>query len=457
MANQTPHPTADLNRDNYSVGSGKLKFFDINPPIEDIVIDDKQVNGAFKKYPIIPYAGENEITSHRMCSVLYNFRELSTTYGGILNDLKSYALGRKVEIKKVEDSIFDIADEEIISSEEQRKFNDFIRQNFIFHQSNVLSLAYWLHDSRDSTGQVGVEIIRKTILGKTTITFKYHKPMNYVFLKGKTIGEEVAISPKWDEDWLKDHPPLFVPLYPNIEKGKDGFERTFYFNKNGAELYGRPNDLSCLPDKYNEYKLKQYLTKKNKKLWLPDVFIETQDSAAGGFTNDEKAKGAGYRNSKHRIEQNFTNSGDDASTFMITNRANDAEETFIHEFQGLKNSKEVMNYRLMFKEAICEANGWARALLEMQGTTGLSTNMFLDLFAIKQVTKVAETQMIVETMMNDLFGIGFKLMNAETDKGIKFTSPLKKLIEDYNARNSKGNNNEQPGREGDIGATKTSL
>lgn len=450
----TPHPTSDLNKENYTLGSGKTKFFDITPPIEEIVLDNDDVKKAFGQLPIIPYSGVDKETSHKLVSILYNFKQLSSTYAGILNDLKSYSLGRKVEIQKVEDSIFNIADEQKISNIDQRKFMDFLNENFVFHRSNVLALSYWLHDSYDSTGQVGVEIIKKTILGKTTVTFKFHKPTNYVFLYGDRIGEEIAISEKWEYEYLKKHPPLIVPLYPNFEKYKDGYERTFYFKAMGGDLYGRPNDLSCLPDKYNEYKLKQYLSKKNKKLWLPDVFIETQDSK-GGFGNDEDAVNKGYKNSKHRLEQNFTNAGDNASSFVVTNRAPDAQQTFIHEFQGLKNSKEVMNYRQMFKEAICEANSWPRSLLEMQGATGLSNNIFLDLFSIKDVTKVSETQLSTEAMINDVLWIGFEAMGAETEHGIKFVSPLKTLVDEYRKR--KGNNIEQPGREGDVSEARASM
>src|SRR5687767_13447204 len=125
------HPTNDLNFNGGSVGSGKLKFFDITPPLEDVVLDKGKVSTSFKEFPIIPYAGTNAVSAHRLISVLYDMKDLSTTYGGILNDLKSYALGRKLEIKKIEDSIFDIADEEKISNEEQRKFNDFVKENLI--------------------------------------------------------------------------------------------------------------------------------------------------------------------------------------------------------------------------------------------------------------------------------------------------------------------------------------
>lgn len=449
------HPLNDLRKENYSWGTGKLKFFDIKPPLDDIILDNDQVKMSFDEYPIVPYAGREQMSSHKMVSVLYNFKDLSSTFAGVLGDFKSYALGRKVQIKKIEDSIFDIADEQIITDAEQRKFNDFLKENFIFHRSNVMSLSYMLLDSDESTGQVGVELIKKTILGKTTLTYKFHEPMDYVFLYGDRMGEEVAISKCWEYNYLQKHEPTIIPLYPYFQKYKDGYERSFYFKGRGAKLYGRPNDLSCLPDKYNEAKIKQYLTKKNKKLWLPDVFIETQDSARGGFTNEQDAQKAGFGNSKERIEANFTNAGDNASSFIVTNRANDAEQTYIHEFQGLKNSKEVMNFMQSFKECICTANGWSAMLLELKGATGLSTNMFLDLFSIKDVTKISEVQMNVDTMINELLQIGFKTLGAETQYGIQFVSPLKDLVSEY--RNSKGGNIKQSSNEGTVEQTRTSV
>lgn len=451
MSQQTPHPTHSID-DQGGSGTGKIKFFDITPPIDGITLDVGELKKSFEEFKILPYAGSDKFSSHTLCQTLYQFRDLSTTYAGILNDFKSYGLGQKFKIKKIEDSIFDIEDEKPIGADQERKFNDFIKQNFIFHDCTLIELADFILRSEDSTGQVGIEIIKKTILGKTTITYKYHNPMDYVFLLTNRIGDEIAISKSWEAKYIKENPPLVIPLFPNWEKYKDGYERTFYFSKLGSELYGRPNDISCLPDKYNEWKLKQYLTKKNKKLWMPDVFIETQDSARGGFTNDQEAQNKGFRNSKHRIEYHFTNAGDNASSFMITNRANDAAPTFIHEFQGLKNSKEIMNYREMFKTAILEANGWPKLLLEMQGATGFSNNVFLDVFGIKEVTKISEIQLRISTIINDLIGIGYRALGSETEYGIDFKSPLTQLVNEY--RNSKGGNIQQPGSEG-IGGAKS--
>lgn len=447
------HPTNDLKKENYAV-AGKLKFFDIIPPVDDVCIDDEGTTKSFSEYPIIPYAGKVQGTAHKMCFVLYNLKELSSTYAGVLNDFKTYALRGKFEIVKRQSSIFDIGDEQKVGEAEQRKFDEVVRENFVFHDCNLLELSDNLLDSDESTGQVGVVVIKKTILGKTTITYKYCEPMDYAFMREEPVGERVAISKKWDFQYLKKNPPLVVPLYPEWHEYKDGYQRTFYFKKRGTKLYGRPDDLSCLPDKYNEHKLKQYLTKKNKKLWMPDVFIETHDTK-GGFVNDADAQDKGFANSKQRLEHNFTNVGDYASSFIITNRAHDSEPTQIHEFIGLKNSKEVMNYRQMFKEAILEANSWPKLLAEMNGATGFSTNIFMDVFTIKEITKIKEIQFRNAEMVNDLLQIGFEQINFKTDLGVRFNTPLKDLSNEY--RNSKGNNQQQSSREGDVGEAKASV
>lgn len=422
---------------------GRIKFIDIEPPIESEIRDSKSVNQSFEEFPIIPYSGVSNWSSQKLVSVLYNIKHISSTFASILEGTKIYSLRDKVSIIKTYDDDYEIEINDTVGEAEKKQFVDELNKNFIFSNESIKGLAEMLSESYDSVGMLGCEVVFMEVLGIPQITVKYIHPTDYVFKRNDIPGTEVYISKDWSYDYLKLYPPQILPVFPLIYSYPDGTERTFFYRKNGGFLYGRPMDLACIYDKYNEWKLKQYLTKKNKKMWLPSVFIEYEDgNIGGGLLDDTAAISAGFKNSADRVQDSFTNKGDDPMDVMVSTRPNGASAAFVHEFQGLKGSKEIQQYLDICEDNIVKANNWSKMLMMGEGTTGFSSNVFLDVFEIASITKISERQQLLGNFINKILKYGFERIGIKTDLGIKFNSPFQNMLNERNA--TRGGNTAQP-------------
>lgn len=431
------HPTRNNDVKNLTRRrTGRISFIDIVPPIEEEIFDSKPQRKVFERFPLIPYSNGDKWTSHKLLKTLYNFKHMSPTFGGIVEDVKTYALKGKIQIVHSEDPIFDLGEAREATPGEKTAFVNELNKSFIFRPGNIKSLAMVLSECWDTVGMFGVEVITEKILGVTQITVKFHHPPEWMFVKNDFPGTEVALSQKWDDTYLTLNPPLVVPVYPTVYGYEDGTERTFFYKKNGGYLYGRPSDLSALNSKYSEYKIIQYLTKKNKKLFMPDVLIETEDSEHGGFIDDDQARAEGYESSADKLAIRFTNEGDDPLSIVATSRPYGAKPMFVHEFEGLKNAEQLEKYLQICEHQIIMANNWSKMLMTMEGASGFSEKVFMDTFAIKAVTKIFDRQSLIKGFINEIIEYGFNVLGKKNDLTPTFVSPLNKLYHEYIERNA---------------------
>lgn len=431
------HPTnnSDVKRLTNSRRSGRIAFHDIVPPIEDEIFDDDLQKAVFEKYPLIPYSAGEKWTSHKMLKTLYAFKNMSPTFGGIVEDIKTYALKGKIQLVYNEDPVFDLGDSRDVSPGEKKTFVDTLNKHFVFKPASIKGLALMLSECWDAVGMLGVMVTTQEILGVMTITVRYIHPTEWMFAKVDVPGTMVAISRRWDDTWLRKNPPLMVPTFPAEAEYENGITRTFFYAKNGGLLYGRPTDMSALMPKYSEYKLVQYLTKKNKGLWLPNVLLETEDSEHGGFIDDDAARAEGYDSSADRLAINFTNEGDDPLAIVATSRPYGAKPMFVHEFEGLKNADQVRQYFELCERQIIVANNWSKMLLTLEGASGFSEKVFMDTFAIKSVTKIFDRQTMLKEFLGRIITYGHEKIGLTTELAPAFSSPLNKLYNEYLERN----------------------
>lgn len=424
------HPTADLQPSN----TGGVKFIDISPPIADEIVDDQEVSRSFNEFPIIPYSGKQQQSSHKLVGMLWSFRNLSSTFAGVLKSLKTYCLNGKIEIVQQTDTVFQLDDEREVPMNEKVQFRDFLN-TLIFHNSSIKQLSYDSLDSLKCTGQIGVEVITKIVLGEKKVIIKFHKPTEYCFKRNKVLGTAVFISKHWNQDYLKKNPPLEVPVYPLQGQYAGQVTRTFFYYQENGNLYGRPSDLGCLWDKYNEFKTKEYLTKKSRGMFIPDLIIETADEVgATGFTNEQQAKDEGYLNAAQKFEKKFTNSGQNPMNVIVTNRPSSARPMEVIQLEGIKGSAEVKGYLDIYKDGILDANNWTRMLLDFNGATGFSTNTYFDIFNIVSVTVIADLQATITGYINNILNYCFAEQELENQLGIKYTSRIQQLLDEYNER-----------------------
>lgn len=428
-----PNP---LELERYFVSkTSKIKFIDTTPPIEAEIRDPETLSKSFKEFPIIPYSGYNQQSSHCLVNVLYSMKNNSSTFAGVLEGIKIYALRGKIDIVKNYDDDFNLEQNIEVSENEKKAFIDLIKSNFIFSTDSIIELACMCSESFDSVGMIGVELIYTEILGVPKITVKYHHPTDYVFKNNENIGSEVYISKNWNYEWLRKNPPRTLPVFPLEYQFEDGSWRTFFYLKNGGYTYGRPIDLGCLYDKYSEYKIKQYLTKKAKKQWFPSVFLEYSDGdMSGGLLDDDAAKEKGFSSAAKRVQNSFTNDGDDPMEILATTRPENARPAFIHEFKGLTNSVEFKTFLEICEANILKANNMSKMLLHLEGATGFSNNVFFDVYTIQSQTKILERQEMLNRFINKIITFGLSKINVVTELGISFNSKFKKTFDEHTER-----------------------
>jgi hypothetical protein len=161
----------------------KIKFTDIVPPIEDEILDGKDLQATFTKLPLIPYSGTDSVTSHRLVNLLYRFKAMSPTFSGVLGDFKSYALKGKIDIVTHSNSFFDCGDDKEMSDNEKKIYSDLVAEHFVFEDRSPKELAYLLSDSWHSVGQYAVEVAIKKVFDVFKIVVKFHHPTQYCFTR----------------------------------------------------------------------------------------------------------------------------------------------------------------------------------------------------------------------------------------------------------------------------------
>lgn len=430
--------------------TGRIKFIDIVPPIEQEITDEKSVQKTFERFPLLPYSGGSKATSHRLVSLLYSMRNWSPTFSSVLKIKKAYAIGNKLEIGRQRDLTFNLGDDVEISMNEKTKFVQSLNENFIFKTGNrigsLLDMSYCASDCYDAVGGIGIYVVTTQVLGITKITVQYEHPTDYIIFKNAEWGTEMALSRCWEDTYLEKYPPNIVPVYPLERVDSDGSQHTFFYIKNGGYFYGRPTDMGALIDKYNEYKIKQYISKKCKKAFVPDLILEYEDGPInGGLLDDEKARLHGYANAGDRINDRLTNEGDDPQGVYVTTRPMGARPMSSIEVNGLKNAKDINEFLREAEETILQCNNIPELLYKLSGTTGFSNQIFMDVFQIYNATFNNERQIMLETLFNQIINYGFSKLNIENMTGIQYKSPIQTMLDEHN--NSKRSTETQSGSE----------
>ena len=426
------HPFLD------GVGGGKqgarhVKLGDLKTYIAEEVSDTPEVTNFFASQPFLPYAGMDKHTSHQLVCKLLDMKSLSLTKGAVMNSINSYCFAGKIKLAQGEDVEFDLGQEErILEGAEQQAFYDYLK-SIDLYGFTWKTLTNSLSSNEQSTGEMWLELVMYEELGQ-----RYYK-INYIAspeVCHKIVKEGephvVGISNRWDYNYCKKNPPKELPLYPYYVVDEDGAMRSVLKYTNRAKkLRGRPEDFASFIDQYNEYKLREYLTKQINNGFLGQVLIEIEDAGMPhGLLDANGAKQAGYTSSLDRIEKSYTNRGDDPTSVLAMTRPKGAKEAFVKQFVPNTNEKFICKIQDKLRQSIITANDWSEALLLKDSASGFNSDMFKDIFNILSCTRVLEQQQKVSGFLNLAIKIGGEwLENGMEQYQIKFTSPVQKLME----------------------------
>jgi hypothetical protein len=294
--------------------------------------------------------------------------------------------------------------------------------------------------SDELTGNVFAELINTETIGVKNSKVVLHNPLNCLYLS-TLEGERkyIAISKSWEMWYVIKYPPRIIPLFDKMDvEGSyktfsDGTTRTMFHQKNGMyEWYGRPPAESAIIDQYNEHSIRTYLSKQASKAFIGQTIIETEDDdPKNPFINRKRDVAAGYKNTADRFEHNFTNRGQDPSSFMLLTRSFGAKPVSVTRIPPMTDAKFVRESLAECRNNISMAFDWSEALLRKEKTSGFNSDMYRSLVEIQSATKVLRVQNRRSSFIGNIIGeVGRWNERSEFENyGMKFKSTIQNIIE----------------------------
>lgn len=376
-----------------NTANSALKNFKLVNPIPAEVSDPSKLKSFFKNNNYIPYAGYVHDSQHTVLSFIDNLAALSPTLGGVINSIGFACFGGKTNIKKVNDPDFDLTDQnDVLNKEidlpiETKKAYLAWLNTFDLGKLDWSSLKNNLFQSLKTNGNIFVVVEIFNSLGQYRIKITPQPTKNCLYVNPTLFeGNNIAVSKSWEQKYLKDNPPVTIPVYPNYQKDKDGSIKTIFHIKAGNnDFYGRPDWLPCAYDAFLEIKNKEYLLTAAHNQFTGKLIMEyEEDHPAGELNNDTAAREAGFKNSSDRFDHNFTNNGDNPMSVFAMRRAKGSSPMAIHEVNLNMNEKYYAEADKMATDKIILVNGWSRKLLGYDENGGsLGGNTYVDTLKTK--------------------------------------------------------------------------
>lgn len=416
-------------------------------PIPATIKDAREFARFFKsaKDVFIPYAGTNEYSSHGLLGLLLAMRELSQTTSGVLLAKKRFALAGKIEIVQQEDEVFDIGEVQPATDSEKIQFRDFA-ENVVWRDLSgkpvsPRQMGKWISDDIESTGNAYLEVILTETQGVKSVHVDILRPEDCLYMVTNP-GEEqrIAVSPIWNVEYINRNPPRVLPVYPAMGEVEEAIRTIIHVKEGNYAYYGRPQSISGLNYQYFEWQNSDYLNKTAYSQFAGQVFIEVEDPEpiAG---QDLEAEDQGFENFARKAENNLTNKADDLQTLLISSRPYGASPAFIFQFQPNTNENWYTVTNEQAERQICKAHGFPRRLVGLEETTGLSSNVFVDVLRTFSPTLFRELQQRVEAPINLAYRLAAEWLGDNITEGlaVRFTSPYANMIEEAQEQNQNQN------------------
>ncbi len=372
-------------------------------PILEECTDGEDLTNLFKTYPILPFAGTNDASGHSLLKFFYALHRNSPTDSACVNMICDYVIGDGVVIERINDEFIDDWELTPISNEQKTKFKQVISSGRI--EGNILGLGRKLLSELKIVGNSYQILSLIETNGQRTFELKTVTQDQVFYLVDKVTKKTtdyIAISPKWEEDYLKKNTPLILRKYPYFVETQKGVLTTIIHTKNGGNIYGRPDSMSASAYKYREFQDSDYLIKQTDSAWVGDLIMEVE---AGDPENDSELGNAA------KIEDNFTNKSENPLSFLYMERPKGASPAVFYQVKPNTNEKFYEVAGKMSAQMIIKTHGWSEKLLGEASPSGLSGNTYID----ELKTKIPLINNLRKRILFD--------MNLAIENIMKFMSP----------------------------------
>lgn len=388
---------SDFNPKVHRRGMGKksmsFNFADVQNPLALEIKDPSEVRKAFRRWPLIPFAGTFEQSNHGLLHFLNSARFLSPTLGACHESIKSYAFGKLSIIPKT-DQDFEIEEDEsdILNVQIKRNYVEFIRDNVTLGNNISYSqLGCNLYDTLKGNGNYFIELTHTETLGVKETSAHVHPTENCCYWATlKNQPKHVAISPIFTDEYLRKNPPAVLPIFPfyKHDKVNNTYKTIIHVKSGNFEWYGRPDWIAAWMNVYREHQDADYLIKMAANHFTGQVFIEVEDD---DIENDETwdsedAVEAGFDSLVDRMEKNFTSKADDPQTIMVSTRPYGAKNAFVYQFKPVTSHEFFKGTSDLARQKIIENNQWSERLLGNSVAQGFAQDSFMSELKTKELS-----------------------------------------------------------------------
>lgn len=437
--------------------SKRLKLFEIENPIPRELTDTSDLQKVFDEFKLVPFATKEKATGHALLYWYLMLAQLSPMNAACIEKIKKYVVGSKPFIQRSEDPEFDTGEEkQPATTAESIRYRDTLNE-FVKYEGGIRKFHQNLMWSYDATGNAFVECSYSVVNGQTRFNLKYRKTTEVLYVATQP-GEmrQVAISKVWTHNYLKKNPPVIVPLAPNWSKDKDGVFRTIFHLKAGQnDWYGRPESEGADLYKYREVQDSIYVIRQSAGNFVGQLIIEVEDDdpTNNPAINDEDAKRNGFDSFVDRMEENYTNKGDDPSSVIITARPAGGRPMFVFQVKPNTNENWYKVTGEMSENRIMRAYGLTMRFMGFDVSTGFSSDTYIADYVMNVEPVLVEKRNTLMNFSNTILTTIWEILGRMdmNDFSLAFKSPIASQIDQFktatnaNINNSGGGNTGQPG------------
>lgn len=427
----------------------RLSYFDNPIPAE--VQDEGELKKFFKKYEaLVPWSGTSQQSSHSLALFLQQLANTGTQ-GACKEAIKKYAFGGKMKISANTDYIFDLGEDEVeVSPQQRRLFVEFLNEHFTFmdtgdNQINIRTFSKYLFDSYRETGDLYLEIRLVETLGIKRVYFVTKKPTNYAYVRTKRGQQKyIADSDVWTEKYVKDNPLTITPLFPMYSEESKVWRTIFHYKNGNSKWYGRPEGGSFL-NQYHELQEIIFKIKMSNSNYTGQVIAEVEDDEplpGGGGNPDQQAEAEGFEGMADRIEENFSAGADDPQTFMLISRPYGAKPIVLAQIRPNTNHAEYKVNTEINERKIIADNHWSRRLLGESAANGFSANVVREELKAKKGV-LDHYRQIVGEVINKAIDEGLDFLGNTEFMPLRIDYSTPEIPEDEQQNNNDGSRNRQ--------------
>lgn len=400
-------------------------------PIPAEVRDVEELKKFYQdRNDIVPFAGTNKESGDSLLSFILMLATLSPTAANCIGSIKEYSFGGGIDIQ-LSNGPFAFREKKKLDPKQKEDFISEVIDKIKFEDCTLDELGPTLYQDGKSAGNEWVEVRLYTVGGQRMASIARHDQETVRYKRTEKREQRfVYVSPKWDLTYLEKNEPDLIPLYPAFADDGSGVLRTMIHHKIGKNTwYGRPSSMGSLMYQYREFQDEMYLIKQAANNFTGQLIIEAEDDDPE--ETDRDAQRAGFDNEAHRLEENFTNKGDDSQSIFYTVRPYGSRPLFVFQVKPNTNENWYKVTGDIAEAKIIASFNWSKRLMYDDMSTGWANDVFIS--KLKSLLPVIRSnQLMAESPINKAIGEIIKWLGLEEKYkgyGIKYYSPYRYILE----------------------------